>query len=488
MKRLLMIVMCALPLAAQQRPASDFELQQMERQLASTHDFLAQLSARLNLGDLRLTRNETSLARAEYGKARDAARAERLAARRASAMTRYATATAYEGLAAAKLADDAGAFALLEESLRYASDSAKTWNVVASAMGVMNKPAKAAAAARNAVALARRELANEPSVANRLDLAVYEYALASALPQNAEAEELLSDIVTSLQSPAFAGLKAEVARGEQFEIYSTARGEAAAYLSLLNRAQLRLGALYEARHDAIHARRQYENVLQSRSDDPTALAALVRLAGSDEERERHFAQAFDANPFSLPLIREYQRTRHADVAIDAERDSSGTQVRRALIALQRGEWRSASTQLDALAANFPANDAIRLLQREAAQAGRALPSFLGATTAVNEPTSGDLRAAITLFASDRMTPEQRTAFDRLTFVSMVTFAAALPGAPAGQTIFASGTIDGVPFQFSEPTAFRGTLPLTAHLTYRILGATNVAGRAGLLAEPLGVTP
>jgi len=484
MKRLLMMVVCALPLAAQQRPASDFELQQMERQLASTHDFLAQLSARLNLGDLRLTRNETSLARGEYAKARDAARAERLAARRASAMTRYATATAYEGLAAAKLSDDAAAFALLEESLRYASDSAKTWNVVASAMGVMGKPAKAAGAARNAVALARRELASAASVANRLDLAVYEYALASALPQNAEAEELLADVVTSLQSPAFAGLKAEVARGEQFEIYSTARGEAAAYLSLLNRAQLRLGAMYEARRDATRARRQYESVLQSRSDDPTALAALVRLAASDEERERRFADAFDANPFSLPLIREYQRTRHGDV----DGDSTGAQVRRALVALQRGESRSAGAQLDALAARFPANETIRLLQREAAQSSRALPSFLNATAAVQEPSSADLRAAITLFASERMTPEQHTAFDRLTFVSTVTFAAALPNAPEGQTIFAAGIIDGVPFQFSEPTAFRGTLPLTAHLTYRILGATKVDDREGLLVEPLGVTP
>src|SRR5438876_4951022 len=91
--------------AQSNRIASDFEIAQMEKQAAGAHDFLSQLSAHLNLGDLRLTRSETSLARKEYSKAYDLAAGERLAARRASDLTRYATATSYAGLAQAKLGD-----------------------------------------------------------------------------------------------------------------------------------------------------------------------------------------------------------------------------------------------------------------------------------------------------------------------------------------------------------------------------------------------
>ena len=104
-RRSLLALLIAAPLAAQTRIASDFEIQQMERQVARSTDFLSQLSGHLNLGDLRASRNESALARGEYVKALEIAERERLDARRASAMTRYATATSYAALADAKLED-----------------------------------------------------------------------------------------------------------------------------------------------------------------------------------------------------------------------------------------------------------------------------------------------------------------------------------------------------------------------------------------------
>src|SRR5207253_7383227 len=139
---------------------------------------------------------------------------------------------------------------------------------------------------------------------------VYEYSLASSLiesEQRAEAERLFVDVTRSLRSAEFAPLVRDVERKESCEIYSSAGGDEAAYLSLLNRSQLRLAALYEQRGDTTAARAEYERVLAGRSDDATALAALARLSRSNDERERHYAEAFDANPFSLDLIRDYQR-------------------------------------------------------------------------------------------------------------------------------------------------------------------------------------
>ncbi|HWW62601.1 MAG TPA: hypothetical protein VN181_14605, partial [Thermoanaerobaculia bacterium] len=332
MSALALVVM----LLAQSRIASDFEIAQMEQQLARSKDFLAQLSGRLNLGDVRAARSELALARVEYAKALDLASRERLDARRDSSLTRYATATAYAGLAQAKLGNDARAFELLEESIRYTSDSPKSWNLYASAMTVLGRPRKAVSAARNAVALSDRGI----------DLRVNQYALASALidaGENAEAERLLVTVTDALRSHEFNDLRAAVARQESFEIYSTARGDEAAYLSLSNRAQLRLAALYEKRGNADAARTQYERVLELRTDDATALGALARLAKSDEERERYFAAAFDANPFSLPLIREYQR--HLKTARPPLDSTAG--VRRALVQLARGDRGAARATLDA---------------------------------------------------------------------------------------------------------------------------------------------
>ena len=476
MKRLLLLVAMATGAFAQStRVASDFEIAQMEKQLAASHDFASQLSGRLNLGDLRLSRNEPSLARAEYTKALGTADRERLAARRASAMTRYAQATSYAALAQAKLGRDAEAFALLEESVRYTADDPETWNLYASAMTVLRRPAKAASAARNAVAIAEAAVKRTPSTRTRLDLAIYQYALAAALPDT-QAEPVLVEVTESLRSKAFDELRRTVAREEAFEIYSSARGDAPAYVSLLNRAQLRLATLYEKRGDVAAARTQFERVLSARSDDATALAALARLATSDAERERRYAEAFDANPFSASLVREYRRALAAHMPASIDATTTGGEVRRALVQLARGERRAAQQSIDALLVKHPASETLRALRRETeATATFAMPSA--------SPTAAELRRV--LDAMETLTAAERAALDAATFTSAVRFDAAQESPNAGQTVLASGTIDGVPFRFTTPTAFTGTFdvsqPLT--LTYRILGAADV-----LLLEPLHLEP
>src|SRR5438477_9762992 len=60
-------------LAQEARIASDYEIRTMQAQAAVAKDFATQVSAHLNLGDLRQTRNETSLARQEYATAVQAA-------------------------------------------------------------------------------------------------------------------------------------------------------------------------------------------------------------------------------------------------------------------------------------------------------------------------------------------------------------------------------------------------------------------------------
>ncbi|MDP9194588.1 MAG: hypothetical protein M3P06_23070 [Acidobacteriota bacterium] len=471
MRRLLFYALpsalCALILTAQPRLASDFEIAQMELQLARSRNFEAQLSGRLNLGDLRAARNERSLARVEYGKAFALAERERVDARRDASLSRYANATSYAALAQAKLGRDAEAFALLEEAARYASDDAEAWNLYASAMRTLGHPRKAVSAARNAVAIAARTT----GLRGALDLAVHRHALATALIEAnelREAEQLLVTVTDSLRSRTFESLQREVARQESFEVYSSARGDVAAYVSLLNRAQLRLASLYERRGVADRAREQYLRVLQGRSDDVTALAALARLARSDTERERYYAEAFEANPFSMQLVRAYQdHLREHSPQID-DPSTTGGRIREALAQIARGETRTARASLDALLVKFPANETLRTLRRETEAATiTELPSA--------NPTANELRALLDTF--ERLTPEQRVALDQATFTSTVAFIG---------TVFETGTIDGVPFRFSEPTVFDGTFDSTnpLRLTYRILGITRLDNRDALLLEPI----
>jgi tetratricopeptide (TPR) repeat protein len=295
-----------------------------------------------------------------------------------------------------------------------------------------------------------------------------------------EAEGLLRTVTSALRSDDFASLRRDVARKESFEIYSSARGDEAAYVSLANRAGLRLASLLDQRGDIAGARREYERVLEMRTDDATALAALARLSSAGD-RERHFAAAFDANPFSMALVREYQARLRAgeDTGAPPSDESTGAQVRRALIRMQRGEMRAARETLDALLQKFPNNDTLRTLRAETEVVSEP-PAFLKGKQASVTPTEAELRQLIALLQSDRLTPEQRAALDRITFTSTVTFDPAGEAPDATRTVFQSGSIGVVRFKFSEPILFAGTFGPRGKLTYRILGATDT----GLLLEPL----
>ncbi|HEX3582780.1 MAG TPA: tetratricopeptide repeat protein [Thermoanaerobaculia bacterium] len=461
-----MLGLCVAPaiLPAQEtRIASDFEMQQMERQAAKAKDFESHLSAHLNLGDLHLARNENAAARDEYRKALAAAETERTATRKSGNIAKYATATMYAGFLHAKLDDEQQAFELLDEAGRYAGDDAKTWSLYADAMGDLSFPDKAAAAAHNAVTIAQRG-GDAP-----LDVAICRFTLAAYVPRE-EAVALLEQVIATLQSKPFDSVRKEIARRESFEIYSTVRGDATAYISLLNRSQLRLAKLYEDRGEPARARKVYQDVLAARSDDPTALAAIARLSRSNEESARYFIDAFDANPFSLDTIDAYETWLRSGGSIHDDSRSPGAQVRHAVEQIVRGERPS----LDALMKQFPNNDTLRELEGAGWKA-RPTPGFLTGNATNVTPSPEELRALMQL----DLTPEQRVALDRLTFTSSATFHSG-PPAPAGQTIFESGTIGEVPFKFSEPIAFSGTFPTTARLTYRILGVSG----SSLLLEPV----
>jgi hypothetical protein len=284
-----------------------------------------------------------------------------------------------------------------------------------------------------------------------------------------EAITLLERVIATLRSKQFNGVRRDVARNESFEIYSTVHSNASAYVSLLNRSQLKLAQLYEQRGETARARKTYQDVLAARSDDPTALAATARLSQSNQERAGYFIDAFDANPFSLDTIHAYEQWLRAGGAIHDDSPSPGAQVRYVVEQIVRGE----RPTLDALMRQFPNNDTLRYLATMPRSV--APPPFLSHPVTSVTPKPDELRALIQL----DLTPEQRVALDRITFTSAVTFSPGPPG-PAGQTIFESGTIGDVPFKFSEAVAFAGTFPTASRLTYRILG---VSGNA-LLLEPI----
>lgn len=514
------IIGLALPLLAQNtRIASDFEIRQMEELSAKERDFLPQLAAHLNLGDLHATRNENVLAEREFTAALGIAENERADARLKSDLARYATATLYAALAQARLHNRETAWELAEEGARYTGAEAKTWNMVAIAMSAIDQPRKAVSAARNAVAIATDEARQSPAAGRLLDLAIYQYSLATALQRtgaNAEAIRLLETVVASLESKAFERIRKQVAGSEAFEIYSTARGEQAAYLSARNRSQLKLASMAEEAGETAKARRIYEAVLAGRTDDATALAALARIARTDDERARKRIEALDANPFSIDAIRDYRKflgTRGTNVEASAG-SGAGARVRRAIEQMQARENRSARTTLDQLAAAYPGNDVVQYLSalndlaagdavsartrpiRAAELKGEiesriavsvsAAPKWLDGNAAAAAPDLAELVSLLALLAGDRLRPEQKAALDRVVLSGEAVFPASQPDAPAGQTIFTAGRVNGVPFTFAQPTAFRGSFAagVPLRLDYRILGATELEGSSAFLLEPL----
>lgn len=491
MRRVLALVLfLGAPLAAaaqENRMASDFEIAQMQSQLAHSKDFVSQLSAHLNLGDLRVSRNERVLATREYEAAETLAMQERITARRASDLTQYANATAYAAIAAARLGSRSRSLSLIEEALRYESGSAKTWNLAASSYSMLSLDAKTESAAKNAIAIAEAAVARDASIANRLDLEVYRHTLAGALVQqrkSEQAETLLARIAGELDAAPFEALRREVAKSESFEIYSTARGDVAAWLSLVNRVNLRLASLLETRGAQADAKQRYRRVLQSRSDDPSALAALARLASSPEERRELFASAFDANPFSIPLIRTYQDALRGGLDDTPQGSSTGAKMRAALVAAARGETRTARTSLESLRLRFPSNDTLDRLLAEFSREG-AVPSFLSSSATTADASPEELRSLRDLLADDRLNAEQRAVLDRLELRSNVVFDA-IAARNGETTSFAKGTIGTLKFRFPDATAFRGNfheaVPLL--LTFRVAGVTRVDDADGLLLEPL----
>jgi hypothetical protein len=472
---------------AQSRIASDFEIAQMQRQLATSPGFTSQVAARLNLGDARRARNESGLARAEYSRAFEISAKERLDSRRDGDLTRYATATSYAALAAAKLGQETQAFELAEEAIRYEAGSAKSWNLHASVLSLLGHPAKAIASASNAVTIAGADLKRNATIDNQLDLAVYQYALAGALAdghRSDEALQLLRTISSALDGNAFAAIRRNAAESESFEVQSSARGNVAAYLSLVNRVHLRLGALQEKAGDATAARDSYARVLRWRTDDPTALAAMARLSESAAQREQRFAEAFEANPFSRKLIEEYRRDLAGGTKPEAGGSTTGARMRDALARLDRGDRSGAARIFESLRASYPDNDVVAALIDEAT-AVKALPSFLAGDAAIANASPADLALLVDLLSSGRITAAQRATLDHAELQSDVTFDAMESSEPASTT-FLSGAAGTVKVRFSQPVRFRGTFPssLPLKLTYRILGLAESDDTDALLIEPV----
>lgn len=502
--------------ALAQRPTSDFEIATAERSLAGAVTFQDRVAAHLNLGDLRAERMDLEVARGHYrAAASDAQRAAR-EARRRSDLEGYALATAYRGVALAKLGNAGEAFDALEEALRYEADAAAVWNHYASAMLVLDIPAKAAAAARTAVLLQEEKSALSPTPAALLDLAIYRYALAGALirsdRRSAEAAAILASIADLLESETLEPIRRHIAREEGFEVFSFVRNDAAAWLSLYNRALLRLGGIREAQGDLGGARAAFERVLTRRSDDPTALAALARLGGATTERQRLFAESFAANPWSPSTILDYEE--FAGGAPEPEERGGAAAIQRAVWLIARERAAEARPIVERLASENPRNATIDYLEARIALSGGDLPradalalpqpfrsaiekerSARSALRAAAErlvplltnrspvPADGALLAGLLPLLRDRSSAALlRPRLDEATFESLAQMDSPASSA-AGVTVFNSGAVDGTSFRFSVPTAFRGEFsgePL--RIRYRVTGADG----ATLLIEPVGV--
>jgi len=457
-KGLVVMIFIAMPLFAQQaRMASDFEIREMQAQAASAHDFSTQVSAHLNLGDLRESRNEHTLATQEFTTALRAAQTERTASRNNGQPGQYAVATMYAGMAEAKLGHPTRALELLDEGIRYAGDNATLWNVYASAMGSLKLAKKAVSAARIAVALDK----------SPIDQIINRYSLALGLDdagESAEAIATLESLIADLHSKDFDRIRREAANKEAFTNYSTVRTDVTAYLTILVRAQQQLANMYELQGKRELAKKTYEGVLQTRTDDPIALAAIARLSGSPEA----YAEAFDANPLDLDLIQDYE-TFAKKQKPRTEGTTTGAQMRIAIEQMTRGEDVAARQTLQTLATQFPNNDALAYLFSRLARKGNA-GEFLK-----------DLNETLKILVRNQLTPEQRKQLDDTVIEGNVIFDA-VP--------FVSGTINNVPFRFSEPTAFKGNFAAKTplRLTFRILGATELNGASALLIEPIKLEP
>lgn len=517
--RLLVLVTIAVnATGTESRGTTDHEIAAAEEALRSAATSARRIGAHLNLGDLRTLRAEMDLAIGEYRAAERLAGVAARQSRLRSDLEGYSRATAYRGIALAKLGDRSGAFEALEEAIRYQSDSARIWNHYAWAMSMVDLPAKAEAAARNAVTLAE-EQAGTDSAAGLLDLAIYRYALAGALlatdPVSGEAADVLHRTRETLVSPRFDRIRARIAKDEAFEIFSFVGNDTAAWLSLYNRVHLRLGALLEERGEIEDAREAYRGVLTLRSDDPKALAALARLASAETDRDRWFAESFAANPFAPSTILAYES--HARSSAEPDFGGDGGRVQRALWLLDRGRTGEARAAVQVLAIDHPRNASVFYLharlamargnvdealalvtgapaplrdaiarQARQARAGEAERARLIAAVGggMRDPSPELLRAIARAFGAPDADAGLRAALDDAVFSTIASMDPAVSHAE-GVTIFQSGAIGPIRFRFSVPTAFHGSFDSgPARITFRVSGATGDA----LLIEPLALEP
>jgi len=506
---------------AQETPiASDYEIASIRKQLAREKDPVAQFSGYLNLGDQLLSRQQRVQAIEAFQTAFDSARNQRHESRLRSQMSEYAVATAYQGLASAKLGRTAETFDLFEEAVRYRSDSDKIWNLYASSMLVLGEASKAVDAGRNAVTIAAARAQRRSAISDILDLAVDRYTLASALlrtatgPTQNEAMSLLDSLLADLQAPALAGLRKQIARGEMFEVYSTTRSDESTYIALTNRSRLLLGSIYENRSQPDRARHEYEEILRVRSDDPVALQRLAVLAATAADRRLYFQKAFEANPFSPELLLDYERYLAGGGSPPGKSVTTGGAVRDLIEAIIDGRYREATTSVMGLEKTFPGNESLFYIEGRIAgatgnESGRAqsrakihdadlrealdrsaqpaaLPALLSHKTGiVRDPSASDLASLVQLLHATP-TAAEMSALDQLTLSSRVTMDAPVGESPSGTTTFGSGTIGALHFRFSQPSAFRGDFHSAEalRLEFRVLGVTEVDGREALLLEPL----
>lgn len=514
--RLLLPLLLVLTAAASQaqRLPDDFEIARARAQI-QRGDAVSVIAGHLNLGDVYGNRSDRAAAKREYRAALDRAEKERLRARHRSELDWYARATAYAGLASAKLGQRESAWRLFEESLRYTGDSASQWNLYSSAMLVAGDWSKAAAAAANAIAITERNPSLAKSSATLLDLNVYRYARAAALMEGGQsdiARKLLTEVVASLTSGSFDAVRDEVRREEKFEILSSISADADAYLTLLARARLRLGDIYEKSGRVDLARAVYREVLAQRDDEPHALAALARLSSGEGNRIGAFEAAFDASPFSWRLITDY---RAGGAHPPNNGISTGSRVRRLLDEIEAKRWTAAEQSVRSLLATNPANESLHAL---AAEVAAARGDSAGVQRHSDHVSDSSIRAALQQRLRDSAGSDTRALMSRLTAGARMTtnelrqLSAVLRGSLAaeqrtivdsavvsadvllhqpvfdGSTTIASGARSAdVVLRFSEPIRFRGRFDAgEVVLTFRVLGASEDENESYLLVEPVKV--
>jgi tetratricopeptide (TPR) repeat protein len=517
----LLLLVSGSMVAAEPHLTSDYEIETARRQLERAQTSREKIAPNLNLGDIYGARHETEASERHYRAALRIAEEMAHSARKRSDLSSYADAVTYRAAALAKLGLAGDARAAFEEAIRYRSDDPSTWNLYASGMRVAGLPAKAEAAARNAVLLAVERRDRKAGTKATLDIAIYRYALAGAIyeqrREDPEVGELLAEVVETLDGPGLAKVRERARAQEIFEVFTIVRSEEDALVSLLNRALLLLGRHYEARGETGAARSAWERVLRMREDDSVALAGLARLATTPRETSQRHLSSLEANPWSIPQLRQYEAFAKSPDAPQPNGSSPGAAIQRAVWLLARDRGAEASLEIDRIEnahGERPATIYLKaraaiamgnvdeaeslvgrlgnlpeaaLLRRTMSTRDESLAASAEVLTSLDSPVvdpTSDLLIGLARLVSESRSPVELTRIDALLFQGTVDLDEAL-ARDGITTVFASGTIDGTPFRFSVPVAFRGDLSDGEHrLEFRLAG---IAGHT-LLLEPVGLTP